>query len=71
MFFGFELVGAEEFEPTGTLFSRKTLIVTLKKFEDIIDNNGLQVNFFLIIEVLRLQFNLWVGVDQKRCHRKQ
>jgi hypothetical protein len=53
-----ELVGTKEFQTTLGLFRRKTVIVTLKQFEDIVDNDGLQINLFLVVEVLCLQLDL-------------
>jgi hypothetical protein len=47
-------VGSKESETTSGLFGVQTIIITLKELEDIVDNDCLKVNFFLIIQILCL-----------------
>lgn len=58
LFFRLESVGTEEFETTCGFLEGQTLLVALKQFENIINNDGFQVNLFLVVEVFRLEFNL-------------
>lgn len=53
-----ELVGAKKVETMVGLLSTETFRVALKENKDILDDNSLQVDFFLVIKILRLQFNL-------------
>ena len=58
MFFALELVRAEQLETTlGFLFCQ-TLVVALKELEDILHDDGLEVDLFLVVEILRSQLNL-------------
>lgn len=61
LFFLLKLVGTKKFDTTVCLFSIKTVLVTLKEFEDILNDNGLEVDLFFVIQVLRFQLNLTTG----------
>ena len=65
LFLRLEFVGTEEVEATSCLFRWKTLIGALQKFEDVFDDYRLKIDLFLVIEVLRLEFNLeeWIRMD--------
>jgi hypothetical protein len=53
-----ELVGTKDTETTSGLIVSKTVLVALKQREDIIDDNGLEVDLLLVIKVLCLELNL-------------
>jgi hypothetical protein len=59
LFLRLELVGTEDAKTTGSLFVRKTFFRAVKKFKHVLNHDGLQVDFFLIIEVLSLEFDLY------------
>ena len=56
-----ELVGAEKFETAVGFVISKTGLVALKKLEDIVDNDGLEVDLLLVVEVLGLELDLRAG----------
>ena len=58
MFFALELVRAEQLETTLGLLFCQTLVVALKELEDILHDDGLEVNLFLVVEILRTQLDL-------------
>jgi hypothetical protein len=49
---GFEPVGTKEFEAALSLFLGETLLVTLEEGEDIVENDGLEVDLVLVVEIL-------------------
>jgi hypothetical protein len=51
-------VGTEYLQTTLRLLGSETLIVTLEECEDILDNYCLEVDLFLVIEVIGLKFDL-------------
>jgi hypothetical protein len=53
-----EFIGTENIQTTPGLLSGETLIVTLEKLKDILDNDGLEVDLFFVVEVIGLQFDL-------------
>lgn len=53
-----ELVGAEELNTTVGLLKSETLIGTLQELEHVVEDDGLQVNLFLVVEILGLQLDL-------------
>jgi hypothetical protein len=53
-----ELVGTKDTETTSGLVVSKTVLVALKQREDIIDDNGLEVDLLLVVKVLCLELNL-------------
>ena len=60
-----KLVRTEELDTTGCLFRIETILVTLKEFENILNNDSLEINLFFVIKVLRFQLNLFT--NQKVC----
>lgn len=54
----FEFVGTKNLQTTLGLFRSETLIVTLEKCEDVFDNDRLEVDLFLVIEVIGLKLDL-------------
>ena len=65
MFLRFELVRTKDLETTSGFGLFKTLIGTLKKLEDIFDDDRLEVDLFLIIQIFRLQLDLKKTAEQK------
>ena len=63
-----KLVGAEKTETAGGLLGIETLIVALEQGEDIIYNNGFEVDFLFIIQILGLQLNLCERVSRQISH---
>ena len=53
-FLGFELVETEETDTACSFFAIKALVVALEECEHIIDDNGFQVDLFLVVEILCL-----------------
>jgi hypothetical protein len=53
-----QFVGAEYLQTTLGLVCGETLIVTLEECEDVLNNYCLEVNLFLVIEVIGLKFDL-------------
>ena len=53
-----QFVGAKYFQTTLGLLRRETLIITLEECEDILDNYCLEVDLFLVIEVIGFKFDL-------------
>ena len=53
-----ELVGAEKFETTGGLVVGETVLIALEELEDVIDDDGLEIDLLLVVEVLSLELNL-------------
>ena len=53
-----KLVRAENVVTTLGLVSRETSIVALQEFEDVLDNDSLEVDLLLIVEVLGLELDL-------------
>jgi len=64
LFLDLELIGAEKLETALGLLYGETVLVALEELEDVVDDDGLKVNLFLIIQVLRLELNL--GESQGR-----
>jgi hypothetical protein len=60
----FEFVGAKNLQTTPGLFCSETLIVTLEEREDIFNDDCLEVNFFLVIEVIGLKLDLCRMLNQ-------
>ena len=58
MLFLLEFIGTENVQTTPGLLSGETLIVTLEKLKDILDNDGLEVDLFFVVEVIGLEFDL-------------
>lgn len=58
LFLALELVRTEKTDTTLRLFVRETLVVALKELEDIIDDDGLEVDLLLVVEVFRLELDL-------------
>jgi hypothetical protein len=59
-----ELVGTEDTQTARSLVFAQTSIVALEELEDIIDNDGLEVDLLLVVQILSLEFNLnreWSG----------
>ena len=54
----FELVGPEDLKTAASLFLVETLVVTLKELEDIVVDDGLEVDLFLIVQILRAKLDL-------------
>lgn len=44
-----ELVGTEKLQTTGSLIIFETTLVALKQFENIVDNDGFEINFLLVV----------------------
>lgn len=61
LFLLLKLVGTKKFDSTLCLVIIETVLVTLKEFEDILNNDGLEVDLFFVIQVLRFQLNLTKG----------
>lgn len=53
-----ELVGAKKLETAVGLFCGETILVALEELEDVVDDDGLEVDLFLIVQVLRLELDL-------------
>ena len=58
LFLVFEPVRAEDFITALRLFLGETLIVALEELEDILNDDRLKVNLFLVVEVLCAKLNL-------------
>lgn len=58
LLFLLKFVGAEQFQTASGFFLSKTAVVTLEESEDIINDNRFEVDFLLVIKVLRFQLNL-------------
>lgn len=58
LLFGLKLVGTKEFQTTEGLFLSKTVVVALEQLEDIVDDDCLKINFFLVVQILSFQLNL-------------
>lgn len=58
MFYALELVGTEQTETTLNFSVGKTFLVGLQEFENIIDNDCLQIDLFLVIEILGFELDL-------------
>ena len=58
LFFRFELVRPEDLKTAASLFLVKTLVVTLQELEDIVYDDGLEVDLFLSIQILRAKLGL-------------
>ena len=54
----FELVGTKEAETTVGFLRVETFFGTLKEGEDVLDDDGLEVDLLLVVEVLGLELNL-------------
>lgn len=53
-----EFVGAEQFQTTSGFLPSETLLRALEKLEDVINDDGLQVDLLLIVQVLGRELNL-------------
>lgn len=58
-----KLVRTENIETTLGFLVGETVVSALKQLEDIVDDDGLEVDFFLVIQVLRLKLDLNLGVN--------
>lgn len=58
MFLIFEFIGTEKFEATFWLVALETVGVALKELEDVVDNDGFEINLFLVVKVFSFQLNL-------------
>jgi len=54
----FELVGTENFITALGLSGGETLVIALEERKDILDNNGLEVNFLLVVKVIGFELDL-------------
>lgn len=45
----FKLVGPKELKTTGSLFLTETVLITLEELEDVVDDDCLQIDLFLVI----------------------
>lgn len=66
-----EFVGTEDLETAVSLLGSKTVLLALEELEDIFDNDGLEVNLFLVVEVLSLQFDLESGRVSRRSEKRK
>ena len=57
MLFGLELVRAEEFETTAGFLVGETALGTLEELEHVLHDNGLEVDFLLVVQVLGAKLN--------------
>jgi hypothetical protein len=57
LFLDLELVGAEELDTAEGLFLGETVVVALEQLEDVVDNDGLQVDFFFVVQILRFELD--------------
>jgi hypothetical protein len=53
-----ELVGPEKLQTTLSLLAGETVMVALEELEDIIDDNGLKVDLFFVVQVVGGQLDL-------------
>ena len=44
-----KLVGAKELETAGGLVRGETVLVALEELEDVVDDDGLEIDFFLVV----------------------
>ena len=58
LFLHLEFVGPKELETAQGFFFGETLLCALEELEDVVDNDGFEVDLFLIVEVFRLEFDL-------------
>ena len=58
-----ELVGAEKFETAIGFVISKTGLVALKELEDVVDNDGLEVDLLLVVQILGLELDLGRGIN--------
>ena len=58
-----ELVGAEKFETAIGLVISKTGLVALKELEDVVDNDGLEVDLLLVVQILGLELDLGTRIN--------
>ena len=54
----FELVGPEDLKTAASLFLVETLVVTLEELEDIVYEDGREVDLFLSVRILRAKLDL-------------
>jgi hypothetical protein len=62
---GLQLVGTENAETAGGLLAGKTILRRLEEREDVVDDNGLQVDLLLVVQVLSLKLDL----ENATCQR--
>jgi len=65
----FELVWTENVKTAGSFLVGKTFLRAFKKFEHILNHDGLQVNLLLVVEVLSLELNLRGGKRSIPVHQ--
>ena len=53
-----ELVGAEQLQTASGFLCSETLLRALEKLEDIVYDNGLQIDLLLVVQVLGRELNL-------------
>lgn len=58
---GFELVRTEETKTALSLVGGETLLRALEQSEDILNDDGLEVDLLLVVEVFGLELDLCVG----------
>ena len=44
-----KLVGTKQLQTTTSLLFRKTILIALEEFEDIVDDDSLEIDFILIV----------------------
>ena len=54
----FKPVGTEQLKTTHGFVRGETVLVALQELEDVVNDNSLQIYFFLVVEVLCLQLDL-------------
>jgi hypothetical protein len=63
LFLRLELVGTEDAKTTGSLLVGKTPFRAVEELKHVLNHDGLQVDFFLVVEVLSLEFDLIKNQD--------
>jgi hypothetical protein len=58
LLFLFELVGTKNLKTALGLRGSETLVIALEERKDILDDNGLEVDFFLVIKVISFELDL-------------
>lgn len=65
LFLRLQLIGTKKLETAKSFFGGETILITLEQFKDIVNNDGLEVDFLLVVKILRLQLNLWETLGNK------
>ena len=58
LFLLFELVGTKDLKTALGLRGGETLVIALEERKNILDDNGLEVDFFLVIKVIGFELDL-------------